>query len=303
MIQYLYEKVRNLKRKKVWYWPYVYKFNKLLVNIFFPITQLWKKENGLEANSHIIVSLTTFPKRIGVVWITVASLLNQSMKPYKVILWLAGEQFPQKRLPQSLRRMQKRGLEVKFCDDLKPHKKYYYAMQEYPDYYIITADDDIFYPENHIEQLWKGHKEYTNCVICNWSHKILVDENGEFMEYNNWINNVKESPSHLTLAVGCNGVLYPPHCLGNMLFDKQKIIERALFTDDLWLKCIEVLSNIKVININEVALIYFSVIKTQHDGLWIKNTKHEKMNDIVWKQLMEEFPEVEKCLQCCANSR
>ena len=50
----------------------------------------------------IIVSLTTYPGRIDIVHKTIITLLQQTMKPDEVILWLAEEQFPDKKLPKSL---------------------------------------------------------------------------------------------------------------------------------------------------------------------------------------------------------
>ena len=46
------------------------------------INQVKRKEN-------IIVSLTSYPKRIGTVWLTIETLLRQSVKPDEIILWLA----------------------------------------------------------------------------------------------------------------------------------------------------------------------------------------------------------------------
>mgnify|MGYP000808865909 FL=1 len=95
----------------------------------------------------IIVSLTSFPKRIDTLWITVETLLRQSMKPDEIILWLAEEQFNGiDSLPKALLEQQKRGLTIRFCDDLRSHKKYYYTMQEYPRDIVILVDDDMFYP-------------------------------------------------------------------------------------------------------------------------------------------------------------
>ena len=42
----------------------------------------------------VIVSFTSYPKRIGDVWLVAETLLRQSCKPDKVILWLADSQFP-----------------------------------------------------------------------------------------------------------------------------------------------------------------------------------------------------------------
>ena len=292
MITQFYENVKKKKEKGKSYWRIYYKINKVMLNLLYPISQRNNKMYGLDESSRIIVSLTTYPARISTVWITIASLLAQTMKPYKVILWLAEEQFPEHKIPESLEKMKQRGLEIRFCEDLKPHKKYYYAIQEYPEYYIITVDDDIFYPENHIERLWDGHEKYPGNIICQWSHQIGFTEQGEFQPYNEWIDNDEDNPSYLTLAVGCGGVLYPPGCLSPEAFDSQKITKYALYADDLWLKCMEILNDCKVVNCNQAAMIYFNIVSTMKSGLWTHNTGQSRNNDIVWRQLMELYPEV-----------
>ena len=94
MITFFYEASRTQKSKNKPYWKLAYKVNKVLVNMLFPLRQRWEKACGTDSESRIIVSLTTYPARVQGVWVTIASLLNQTMKPYKVILWLAEEQFP-----------------------------------------------------------------------------------------------------------------------------------------------------------------------------------------------------------------
>lgn len=296
MISFFYESVRKAKGLNRPYWKFLYKIYKAVINLLYPISQRYNKAYGLDKRSKIIVSLTTYPARISTVWITIASLLTQTMKPYKVILWLAEEQFPDRKIPDSLEKMKQRGLEIRFCGDLKPHKKYYYAMQEYPEYYIITADDDTFYPENHIERLWDGYERYPGNIICQWSHQIGFTEQGEFQAYNEWIDNAEDNPSYLTLAVGCGGVLYPPGCLSPEVFDTKKITKYALCADDLWLKCMEILNDWKVVNCNQIAMTYYNIVSTMKSGLWTHNTGQSRNNDIVWKQLMELYPEVREKL-------
>lgn len=296
MIRFFYEAVKKQKEQQKPYWKLTYKINKLLVNLFYPVSQRWKKEMGIEEGSPVIVSLTTYPARIKSVWITIASLLQQTMKPSKVILWLAQEQFPTSEIPKSLKRLQKRGLEIRFGEDLKPHKKYYYTLQEYTEHYVITADDDVLYPENFIEQLWRGHEKYPDTIICSWSHKIEFDAQGRFIPYNDWLDNREEKPSYTTLAVGCNGVLYPPNCLSQEAFEQQKIMENSLYTDDLWLKCMEILNEYKTVNCCKEILIYFNRLATMHSGLWKKNIGESRNNDIIWKQLMDQYPQVKKRL-------
>lgn len=292
MITFFYESVRKLKKANKFYWKLLYKVNKVLVNVCFPICQRWKTGCGTDKESKVIISLTTYPARINSVWITVSSLLQQTMKPYKVILWLAKEQFADRRIPKKLERLKKRGLEIRFCGDLKSHKKYYDVMAAYPDYNIITADDDIFYPENHVEKLWEGHRKNPDAIVCNWSHQIGFDRQGGFIPYDDWSDDAKTSPAYSTLAVGCNGVLYPPGCLPAEAFSKQKIMEYALGTDDLWLKCMEILNRRKTVNCSETPLIYFNILSTKKSGLWKSNTGQRGNNDMIWGRLMEIYPEV-----------
>ena len=296
MIKFFYEAVKKQKEANKPYWKFSYKVNKLLVNILYPIFQLGKKGSGIDTESKIIVSLTTYPARVKSVWITITSLLQQTMRPYKVILWLAEEQFPDHQIPASLKKLEKRGLEIRYGEDLKPHKKYFYTIQEYSDYHVITADDDILYPENHIEHLWDGLKKYPNTIICNWSHRIEIDSKGNFLPYNEWIDNKEENPSYMTLAVGCNGILYPPGSLPTETFDQTKIIENSLYTDDLWLKCMELVSGIKSVNYNREVLVYFNLLSTRSTGLWRRNLGERNNNDMVWEQLMNLYPEAKRRL-------
>lgn len=79
-----------------------YKFNKGIVNLLYPI--FGKCSYGVDPNSNVIISLTSYPARIDTIHLTIMTLLNQTMKPRKVMLWLAKEQFPNggKDLPQKL---------------------------------------------------------------------------------------------------------------------------------------------------------------------------------------------------------
>lgn len=298
MIKALYNSVVRLKNDNKSVWKYLYKINKVIVNVVYPFTQRWNNCYGLEDND-VIVSLTTYPARVKTVWITIASLLNQTYKPSKVLLYLSKEQFPNEYgdLPYNLLRLQKRGLEIVFVDDdLKPHKKYYYAFRDYRDKLVITADDDIFYPENHIEQFVKAAQEFPNAVICNRSHEICLDkEEKTFSPYKCWKNNTTEEPDIFTLPVGCNGVLYKPSLFTDEIFSVDNIKSCALFTDDLWLKAMEIISGIKAYNYCKSSLIYFDNIFTKNTGLWHVNADNDTSgNDIAWGKIIEAYPEVKK---------
>src|SRR5574343_906457 len=115
--------------------------------------------NTITRDKKVIVSLTSFPGRVQDVWIVIECLFRQTFKADKIILWLSESQFNGIELPQRLLDQKKRGLEIRFVeDDLKSHKKYIYALNEYKNDYVITVDDDLYYDNQLIEnQIGRAH--------------------------------------------------------------------------------------------------------------------------------------------------
>lgn len=84
-------------------------------------------------DNEVIVSLTSFPARMDKIYITLESLFRQTIRPDRIILWLADEQYPDKKaVEMRLKKYKKLGLEIQYCDDLRSHKKYFYTMKKYP---------------------------------------------------------------------------------------------------------------------------------------------------------------------------
>lgn len=207
--------------------------------------------NHEKREEQIVVSLTSFPARIGGVAAVVGSLLRQTLKPDKILLYLAGEQFPDRALPKELARLRDLGLvEILFCEDLRPHKKYFYAMQEYPDAVLVTVDDDVLYRPTLLEELHRSYERFPACVSCTRAHKMRFDRQGNLLPYWDWIHEYHYAigvPSHRLLATGVGGVLYPPRCFSEEAFDAPLIKELCLSADDLWLKTMEVRHGRKVV--------------------------------------------------------
>ncbi|MGL5426399.1 MAG: hypothetical protein ACRDAS_00590, partial [Cetobacterium sp.] len=86
----------------------------------------------------IIVSLTTYNKRIYDVHLTIESLFRQTLMPNKIILWLAEDEFNRYNIPFMLQKLEKKGLEIGFCKDLKSYKKLIPTLVKYPNDIVIT---------------------------------------------------------------------------------------------------------------------------------------------------------------------
>lgn len=202
----------------------------------------------------VIVSLTSFPDRINSVHKAIESLLAQTVKPDMVILWLASSQFPHKLrdLPISLLRLRRLGLTIRWCDDIRSHKKYYYAMQEYPDAIVITADDDLYYPSDTVEILLNGHKRFPTYVCATRCHVIGFDQDGKVLSYKLWEKEQSrflDTPSMLLFSTSGAGTLYPPHCMSEHLFDRDVFETSCPTADDVWLKTMQTVAGVKTVQI------------------------------------------------------
>lgn len=226
----------------------------------------------------VIVSLTSFPARIHTVSLTIRSLLEQSYKDMQVILWLAKEQFPhlEQDLPKELiQLLECKEFSIRWCDDLRPHKKYFYAMQEFPDNPIITVDDDAIYSSNTVQQLVESYCQFPFAVSALRVHRIRLTEEGEIAPYRYWEREIKNVgvPSLALCATGISGILYPPHILPKETFNKERIKELCLNADDLWLKTMELINNVPVVLAASVAKP--EEIPTSQDvALWRENDKN-----------------------------
>jgi hypothetical protein len=274
-----------------------YKVNKALVNAFYPL--FGRCGRGVDDKSNVIISLTSYPARIGTVHLTVMTLLNQTVKPKAVVLWLAKEQFPEEEgsLPDKLLKLRNFGLQIRFCEDLRPHKKYYYSMKENPECYVITADDDVFYPENLVEELLETSRKWPDTVVCTWGHGIVPDESGDVFSAHKW-QYLKEGyePSYLVIPTGIGGVLYPPHVLDEEVFNTEALTGLCLNADDLWLKAMALLNDKKAVRVNKPARVFFTILETQNSGLYYDNALEDK-NSVAWRNIMEAYPKCRELLR------
>lgn len=247
-------------------------------------------KNRKEAN--VIISLTTYPARINVVYTCLNSILRQTIKPKNVILWLANSQFPQglQDVPKNILSLQEKGLTIKFCNDLKSYKKIYYTAKEYKNMTIVTADDDTLYPEDWLENLIKEHILYPNCIICYRAHELKIDKN-ELLPYNEW-NKLSEDikgPSMKLVPIGVGGILYPSNFFEEKMLDSEIFMKLAPTTDDLWLKILAVKKGVETVKVFSNSKEWFTVKSTQQTSLKLLNVEASNGNDTAFEKLMKYY--------------
>lgn len=263
-------------------------------------------QSGITENPRsqkLIVSLTSYPERMYDIHYCLYSLLTQSIKPDKLILWLSEEEFPNKEkdIPKKVLQFLNYGLEIKWCNNTKSYKKLIPALKEFPNDVIVTADDDIFYPENWLEKLYNAYLDDPNYIYCHNAHKITF-EGKNIKSYTNWQRSIDDNTAdYINVAVGCGGILYPPNSLHPDVFEEKTFMWLAPNADDIWFWAMAVLNNtkIKVVKSPINQIIYTNPKRemglTTEDTLYHINMKGG--NDLQLKNVINVYPEIKDKLR------
>ena len=255
-------------------------------------------------NQKLIISLTSFPERLYDIHFCLYSLLNQKLKPDHVILWLAKDQFPNKELdiPDEVIKLKDNGLEIKWCDDLRAYKKLIPALEMYPNDLIVTADDDLFYSEDWLKQLYDEYIKYPNEIISQRSRKISLVGDDSFTSYDDWKFVIDdELPSHFNFSTNGAGSLFPPNCLYKDIANENLFKKLSPRADDVWIWAMAVLNRtkVRVVPNNNPSLVYINLARELNllDEKTLYSSNVSGGNDSQIRNVINHYPEILEILR------
>jgi hypothetical protein len=231
----------------------------------------------------------------------IATLLNQSVKPDRIILWVAYKD--KEKIPDVFQKLTEKGLEIRFCEDIKSYKKLIPALHEFPEDCIITADDDVYYPQNWFEQLIALHKYNPDKVICHRAHGMKVDYNHNLLPYEKWDSCINNQ-SQPIFPTGAGGILYPPRCFYKEITNKELFMKLAPKADDIWFWAMAVLNKEYFGEESPYVVVengYSRNLQTiepeqEQDGNALCNYNFQGGNDKQLEAVIEYFPQIRHLL-------
>ena len=114
------------------------------------------------AQERVIVSLTTYSRRIGNIPTVLETIFNQTTTPDLVVLNLAIDEI----IPDEVQKyIDSKPIEVNRVPDTKVFKKLIPTLKKYPNDVVISIDDDWLYPTEMIEDFVSVHNKYPNYPI------------------------------------------------------------------------------------------------------------------------------------------
>lgn len=202
--------------------------------------------NPVKRDVPIIVSLTSYEARFKDLEISLYSLLNQSLKPDRIILWLSDEIESLNDLPYEITKYIKNGLEIRFVKDIGSYTKAIYAFKEYQEAIIVTADDDIYYPQKWLERLYHSYIAHPKDIQVHRAHRVKLKDK-KILPYEKWEKHVQEESARFdNFLTGVGGVLYPPNCFLSEVFRNDIFLKYAPTADDIWFWFMALISNRRI---------------------------------------------------------
>ncbi len=263
-----------------------------IIQLKYSVYNFFSRKKGItekKRHTKIILSLTSYPSRIHLVYLTIESLLRQVVKPDKIYLWLSLEEFPDKKIPKKLERLKKRGLEVRFNkENLRSFKKLIPSLFYNPLDNIITVDDDILYPTWFLQKMILEHKRQPKDVLCFRANLIKIKE-GNLEPYQTWMNySQKIKRSKNLIPTGCSGIFYPSFSINQEVFNKKVYQTICNDADDIWFKAMTLLNGRYCQRIGDVNLKFLEIKGSQKEALFKSNVNKRK-NDEKAKSVFEKY--------------
>lgn len=243
-----------------------------------------------QRKDEIIVSLTSYPLRFFKLHVVLESLLRQSLKPSRIVVWLAREEVPsESELPTKLRKLKKRGVEFRFVEkNYKPYNKLIHSLREFPNALIVTCDDDTVYTKDFLKGLYTAWLRNPECIVS-YACKVMVRlSKREFAPYKSWPFADFKGPSLILFPLGYSGVLYPPGSLSEEVFRDDIFLELSPYSDDIWFKAMALLKGTKAVMVSNRAIEFPTIRSVDRKGLHSINVA-KGLNDIQLKRVFDYF--------------
>jgi hypothetical protein len=221
----------------------------------------------INSEADFVVSMASYPKRSHLLPAVFEALNKQTIVPKKWILVLSEEEWPNKNLTSSLEKLVNRGLEIIWVkNNTYAVKKLVPVIEKYPEFGVITFDDELIYGRHVIEKLISSSNINKEAIIGHVGKK-LIQKNGELkMNYREKESANLNTPSGQVYYLGGSGTYYPAHSLDKRVLDNdaiQKIVPGR--GSDIWFWAAAVANNTPQICLGSKTDInlYFSVPTTE----------------------------------------
>jgi len=226
------------------------KYNRLSLNLIHRFCLMnmannFSLVNEVKRESEVVISLSAEENNFSDLEITLYSLLNQIIKPDRVILWL-DKNLELSELPYSITSFVKRGLDIKFIDYKGDYTSIIYALKNFPDSIVVKASPNIFYPKDWLKKLYHSYISSPKDIHV---HRAEITEfkDSNYISYNYWKKYAEQpTAAFYHYPVSDCGILFPPRCFVSDFYREDIYNKKVNAKPDIWLMFMAIVSNRKI---------------------------------------------------------
>ncbi len=256
--------------------------------------------NSSTPKQQVVVSLTSFPAAISYATHAVQSILEGSVLPDKVVLYLTFEQFGENGVPKEIMKLSEENprFEVRnYPKEIRSYRKLIPALMDFPEAVIVTIDDDVWYHKHMLRDLLRLHKQMPDAILAHRAKRIEPDKAYRKWRKFRWYHFLfrRIYRNYRNIQTGVGGVLYPPHSLKPEMLDADLFTRIAPTTDDIWFWAAGVANGIPVVPVPFGHNKPRGVGKPRTLSLKTVNFKSgTDRNSAALKAILEKYPVVKK---------
>ena len=180
------------------------------------------------------ISLTSISSRLDLLGRTLRILLNQTMKPSGIYVYLSKEGYGLdegcKELPKDLKLLfaTEPLLHLRWVENTGPYRKLLPFAKEFPDTPVLVLDDDTKYVPTLVETAWKLWQEHMCCIAF---RATIFDSSTPYMSW----PSATDKKAVTLFTKGNGGVVYHTAWFQDLrIQDSTIFLKVAPLADDVW---------------------------------------------------------------------
>lgn len=232
---------------------FIYLFLLLIILLIY-LSKSKFNENFIDHNTPIYVSVTSIYKNQDELYLTLKSIINQSLQPNRIYVYLSEDKsffdngFSNKKITNiKLNKLINNNslIKVFWGNDIGPYGKLLPLLKKKwnEDCFIITIDDDTIYDEHLIKNLVSDYNLH-KCVI---NYRGFTPKMNKLEDFEHDTRDKSKLKYLFNFPLGKGGVLYKPEFFkktGNLIFDDEIYKKTCDKQDDIWFYIVRILNNV-----------------------------------------------------------
>lgn len=196
----------------------------------------------------IYVSCTTTSKRLEYLYYMVKSIERQTLRPACMVINVSRAPYlMDEGLSEIPSWLEQNWIRINWVENTGSYRKLLPLINEVEDEdLVITADDDILYPRDWLQQLVNASKKYPKSIVSARSRYIRKGIGGRFLGYYYWqICNYRKESFWLLPTTG-GGAVFRRQFFDLDILNNPVFLDLAPTSDDLWFRACSMLKNVPV---------------------------------------------------------